>query len=130
MLGTFSGGSVNELNLGQNTPRSRFEARAGGHYVGQAAYVDDDGDHRIFFHTAVIDEYAGQGIAGTLAEYALSKTVAGGKIIVPVCPYIKSYLARHPEYVPDVLEPTEPLLRFLDGALQSRKRSAAPKGHH
>ncbi|WP_246199741.1 GNAT family N-acetyltransferase [Arthrobacter zhaoguopingii] len=120
---------MNELNVFQNIPRSRFEVRAGGHYVGQAAYVDDERDHRIFFHTAVIDEYAGQGIAGTLAEYALSRTVAEARIIVPVCPYIKSYLAGHPEYVPDVLEPTEPLLKFLEGALQSRKRSAAPKGH-
>jgi predicted GNAT family acetyltransferase len=119
---------VNELNLGQNTPRSRFEVRAGRRYVGQAAYVDDDGDHRIFFHTAVIDEYAGQGVAGMLAEYALGRTVADRRIIVPVCPYIKSYLARHPEYVPDVVEPTEPLLKFLDGALQARKQAGGLKG--
>jgi uncharacterized protein len=108
-----------------NTDRSRYEMLAAGVVIGQAAYVDDvTGDRaagqRIFYHTAIDEEYGGRGLAGKLAAQALDETVAQGLLIVPVCPFIKKYLGKHPGYAPKVVAPTPAHLEFLRTALSQR----------
>ena len=83
--------------------RDRFELRDAGAVIGLASYVvlpggaDGAPDRVVFFHTEVAPEYEGQGLAGRLAEHALDVTVASGRSIVALCPYIKAYVKRHPE---------------------------------
>lgn len=91
----------------------RFELRERGGVVGIASYVvvPDDGpgapDRVVFFHTEVRADHEGQGLAGRLASFALDATVASGRSIVALCPYVKAYLQRHPEpYAGHVLTPT------------------------
>lgn len=86
----------------------RYELLDEGKVIGQAQYLPFEqasGAQRIFFHTVVDDAYSGQGLAGKLAGFALSDTAAAGVTIVPVCPYIRAYLTRHPEHAEDVVEP-------------------------
>jgi uncharacterized protein len=78
----------------QASDRSRFEIRIGDVVAGLAAYVDS-GEQRIFFHTEVGDEFGGRGLAGTLVREALTATRDAGLRIVPVCPYVKKWLASH-----------------------------------
>jgi predicted GNAT family acetyltransferase len=108
-----------------NADRSRYEMLDAGVVIGQAAYVDDvTGDQtagkRIFYHTAIDEEYGGRGLAGKLAAQALDETVAAGLLIVPVCPFIKKYLGKHPGYAPNVVAPTPAHLDFLRAALSQR----------
>ena len=57
-----------------------------------------------------------------LAAQALDETVAAGLMIVPVCPYIKKYLGKHPGYTANVVTPTPAHLGFLSASLAQRVR--------
>ena len=106
-----------------NPERSRFEVLDADTVIGQAAYVDDVGlGQRIFYHTVIDEEYGGRGLAGVMAAQALDETVAAGLMIVPVCPYIKKYLGKHPGYAASVQAPTPAHLEFVRTSLTQRVR--------
>lgn len=84
----------------------RFAVAVDGRAAGFAQFVDS-GSQRIFFHTVVDDEFAGQGLASTLVTQALDATRAAGLRVVPVCPYVASFLTRHEEYA-DLADPVTP----------------------
>jgi predicted GNAT family acetyltransferase len=52
-------------------------------------------------HTEVPDALGGQGIAGYLVKYILDDAAAKGLRVKPTCPYVKSYIDKHPEYQAD-----------------------------
>ncbi|WP_367400646.1 GNAT family N-acetyltransferase [Arthrobacter sp. PsM3] len=113
---------MNEITIRNNPERLRFEVLDGGTRIGQAAYVDDGGGHRIFYHTVIDREYGGQGLAGRLAAQALDETVAAGLKIVPVCPYIKKYLGKHTQYAASIQNPTPALLAVLKALAERARR--------
>ncbi len=49
-------------------------------------------------HTAVPVGARGRGFAGTLVRGALDDARARGERIIPTCPFVASWLGRHPEY--------------------------------
>ena len=90
--------------------RQRFALDDQGKIIGAAHYRDFDGPQgveRIFFHTTVDEEYAGQGLAGVLAKFALESTIEQGAKIVAVCPYIKAYTTKHHEYDEHLVKPAQ-----------------------
>jgi predicted GNAT family acetyltransferase len=114
---------LNAITISNNPDRERFEVLDAGKVIGKAWYKAYDGDgpaERIFYHTVVTDEYAGQGLAGRLAKVALDETVAAGLRIVPVCPFIKGYIAKHPEYQASAVAITPAHLQFLDKVMAAR----------
>lgn len=87
----------------KNPARDRYELLDGETVVGTALFVPYDGAgsrQRIFYHTAVDGNYSGQGLASKLARASLDDTIAAGLSIVPVCPYITAWLAKHRDYLP------------------------------
>ncbi|CAN5503619.1 GNAT family N-acetyltransferase [soil metagenome] len=56
-------------------------------------------------HTEVPPSFAGKGIAQHLVKSALDMVQAEGGQVVPQCPYVKTYIQRHPEYQP-LIAPT------------------------
>ena len=74
--------------------------------IGEESYVDVTGvsgpDRRVLFHTGVSDDYTGQGLASVLVRAAVEDVIAGGRLIVPVCPYVKTWLPKHPQYADHV----------------------------
>jgi predicted GNAT family acetyltransferase len=48
-------------------------------------------------HTDVDPALQGQGIAAALAEAAFEYARAHGKKVIVTCPYVKTWLQRHPE---------------------------------
>ncbi|MFN3924899.1 MAG: GNAT family N-acetyltransferase [Pseudarthrobacter sp.] len=116
---------MSDITVRHNPDRDRFEILDAGNVIGKAAYKEYDGGaslERIFYHTVINEEYGGQGLAGQLATVALDETVKAGVGIVPVCPFIKKFLAKHPEYASDAVAVKPAHLEFLDGALASRAR--------
>lgn len=96
-----------------NPERGRFELRDGGDVIGVAAYAVVPGgdagepDRVVLFHTEVRQEYEGQGLGGRLAAHALDSTIASGRTVVALCPYIKAYVRHHPEaYAAHLQAPT------------------------
>ena len=82
-----------------NAPeRLRYELRLGDAVIGFATYRLVGRRRVVFIHTEVDDGHSGQGLAERLAQFALDDVRAAGKRIVAVCPYIASYLRKHPEY--------------------------------
>lgn len=116
---------MTSITVANNAERSRFEVLDAdafpGSVIGQAAYVDDPASgQRIFYHTVINDEYGGRGLAKVLAAEALDATVAEGLMIVPVCPFIKKYLGRHPGYAGHVVAPVPAHLDFVRDSLAQR----------
>lgn len=124
-----------QIEVADNPERGRFELRDGKRVIGVANYAlvqgDSSGDGHgrervVFFHTEVRPEYEGRGLAARLASVALDETVAVGRGIVALCPYIKVYLRRHPEpYAAHVLAPTR---ADVDAADRAAERAAAAAG--
>ena len=56
-----------------------------------------------FTHTEVPKELGGRGIGSQLAKGALDQARERGLKVVPLCPFIKAYIEKHPEYA-DLLE--------------------------
>jgi uncharacterized protein len=80
-----------------NAERARYEALVDGDVAGFAAYRDTGGA-RVFTHTQVADDYEGQGVGSRLARAALDDVRASGRQIVARCPFISSWIDRHPDY--------------------------------
>lgn len=111
--GADSGDSAESVQVVDNPEKARFELRDGDDVIGVAAYAVVPGgsagepERVVLFHTEVRPEYEGQGLGARLAGHALDSTVASGRAVVALCPYIKAYVARHQEaYADHVQAPT------------------------
>ena len=80
-----------------NPMESRYEARVDGALAGVSQY-ELTADTIVFLHTVVAEEYEGQGVASAIARYALDDARARGLRVRPLCPYIRGWIERHPEY--------------------------------
>lgn len=84
-----------------NADRRRYEMLDGEKVIGKAYWLPYEGasdPERIFFHTTVDEGYGGRGLASELARFALEDTIAAGLKVVPVCPFFKDYIRKHPEF--------------------------------
>jgi predicted GNAT family acetyltransferase len=52
-----------------------------------------------FLHTEIDDRFAGQGLASALIRAALDDVREQGGQVLPYCPFVRSWIAKHPEYV-------------------------------
>lgn len=86
-----------EISVVRNPDQHRYEARVDGAVAGYAAFREKPGQV-IFWHTEVDPAFEGKGIGGVLAKHALEDVRARGELVVPQCPFISSYIKRHPEY--------------------------------
>ena len=57
-----------------------------------------------FVHTEIDDAYEGQGLGGALVSAALDEVRDEGLAVLPFCPFVNSYIQRHPEYAEFVPE--------------------------
>ncbi|GAB09684.1 hypothetical protein GOARA_045_00380 [Gordonia araii NBRC 100433] len=96
-----------ELRVDHRPARERYEAflddEGTEKSVGYIDYMTEP-DTLVLTHTVVHEQFAGRGFAGQLAKAVLDDARANGKKIVPVCSYVQSYLAKHPEYADLVRE--------------------------
>ena len=85
----------------QDNPReSRFEVFVDGEFAGVADYRID-GDQVLFPHVEVDPRFRGHGVAAELVRYALDAIrEEGTRRVVPICPYVKTFIRRYPEYQP------------------------------
>lgn len=84
------------VEVKDNRDESRFEAHVDGELAGFAEYRRKP-DQIAFTHTEVSLE--GQGVGSALARQALDLVRAeGGLRVVPLCPFIKGWIDKHPDY--------------------------------
>lgn len=77
--------------------RSRFEIHSGGEPAGFAAYRTRHGVIT-FTHTEIDTAFEGQGLGGRLVRAALDAARSRGLAVHPACPFVQSWIARHPDY--------------------------------
>ena len=85
------------MELRHDPDNHRYVAEIDGQTVGTAVYHLRN-DRHIFVHTEVDQAHEGGGVGSALARYALDDVKANGGTVVPVCPFIASWIRRHPEY--------------------------------
>jgi predicted GNAT family acetyltransferase len=90
-----------DLKVENNEAAGQFEIRT-PEGVAFLRYQMQDGKI-VLVHTQVPKELEGRGIAGRLATAALTYTRDNGLKAVPLCPYVRGWLPRHPEFA-DVVE--------------------------
>ncbi|ADL45778.1 MULTISPECIES: GNAT family N-acetyltransferase [Micromonospora] len=81
----------------ENTAKRRFEILVDDALAGFTAYTLR-GETLVFTHTEVDDQFQGQGVGAALVRGALDQVRARGGRIVPQCPFVASFIERHPEY--------------------------------
>ncbi|WP_435742382.1 GNAT family N-acetyltransferase [Nocardioides sp. SYSU DS0663] len=89
---------MSQVETVHNSAKSRYEAWIDGELAGFAEYQLTD-EIIVFTHTEVPRRYEGQGVGSTIARFALDDVRAGGvRRVLPLCPFIKGWIARHREY--------------------------------
>jgi predicted GNAT family acetyltransferase len=87
---------VSDQRVIQNESAQRFEIENAG---GVAMLTYHLGNHHItLVHTEVAPELEGKGYAGMLVRAALEFARARTLRVIPLCPFVRAYIARHPEY--------------------------------
>ena len=99
------------IEVKNNEDEQQYEAKVEGH-TALLAY-EREGGTITFLHTEVPPALEGHGIASKLAHAALEYAGAQKLSVVPLCPFVRSYIRRHPEY-----------LSLLPEAEQARLRKA------
>ena len=79
-----------------NLAEQRFESAVGGELA--VAEYQMRGKRMVFTHTEVPAAYQGRGIGSRLARAGLEYARANGLRVVPLCPFIKAYIKRYPEF--------------------------------
>jgi hypothetical protein len=75
----------------------RYEIEVDGEVAGFLLYRREPGVLELV-HTDVDPKWEGKGVGGALVQGALDDVRARGLKIRPYCPFVASYLRRHPEY--------------------------------
>ncbi|HEV2259206.1 MAG TPA: GNAT family N-acetyltransferase [Streptosporangiaceae bacterium] len=82
-------------NVIDNTGASRFELREDGRLAELVYRIR--GDRLVLVHTEVPVELEGRGIGGRLVTAAVDRAAGEGLTLVPLCPFARGWLERHPE---------------------------------
>lgn len=90
--------SLDAITVRNNEEAQRYEAEVAGQVA--ITQYQRTGDSIIFTHTEVPAALEGHGIAAKLARTALDDAAAHSLVVVPLCPYVASYIRRHQEYLP------------------------------
>lgn len=85
-----------EAPVVHNASARRFEVTIEGK-VAESKYLLA-GDKFVIEHTEVPEELEGKGIAGRIVRTALDYARGQNLRVLPLCPYAKAWIGRHPEY--------------------------------
>ncbi|MCH7586881.1 MAG: N-acetyltransferase [Chloroflexi bacterium] len=85
-----------EWTVTNNIALQQFEVRIGDQ-VAVLNYVKE-GKHVTFIHTGVPQTMEGNGIGSAIAHAALAYAKTERLEVVPLCPFVRGYIEKHPEY--------------------------------
>ena len=80
----------------------RYEIAVDGKVAGFIDY-HDRGERRALNHTEIDPAYEGQGLASTIARGALDDIRARGLVVLPYCPFVRSFIDKHREEYLDLV---------------------------
>jgi predicted GNAT family acetyltransferase len=86
-----------KFEVKDNKEKKRFELDRGGN-ISFVDYILTNQEMIYLTHTEVPKELEGKGIASDLLMGVLQILSERELSIVPICPFVKSYLSRNPEW--------------------------------
>jgi uncharacterized protein len=89
--------STENIAVRDNASELRYELVLDGEVVGEIQYRLVPGAV-VLVHTEVSPSLEGRGLGARLVAGALQDIRSRGLHVVPICPFVRSYLRRHPEY--------------------------------
>lgn len=95
-------GSDTSIEVVHNMAARRFQAEVAGHRA-VSEYIALP-DRIIFTHTEVPRALEGKGVGSALVRAGLAYAQAQEMQVVPLCPYVAGFMARHPAWQ-DLLAP-------------------------
>ena len=78
--------------------RERYEIYVDGELAGFTEYKTRPGIIA-FIHTEVDEAFQGRGLGDRLIAYALDDARKRGLAVLPFCPFVRSFIQSHPDYV-------------------------------
>lgn len=104
---TSATGGEPEIAVADDREAKRFVITVDGEPAGFAEYRDRGGAISLV-HTEIDERFEGRGLGGRLVAAALDDARDRGLAVLPFCPFVKSYIERHPEYLDLVPSPQRP----------------------
>lgn len=95
-----------DLEVTDNPDKARFEIIVDGELAGFAQYHLRDGEIA-FTHTETDDRFRGDGLGGHLVRAALDAARERHLAVLAYCPFVKSWMASHPEYADLIRSPQD-----------------------
>jgi predicted GNAT family acetyltransferase len=86
-----------ELQVADNPKQEQYEIRADGQIAGVLQYELKDGVIA-FLHTETDPRFRGHGVAGRLIQSSLEAARERHLAVLPYCPFVRRWIAEHPEY--------------------------------
>ena len=86
------------ITLAETGSKGRYEARVEGKPPAELTYSRTSATLIIADHTGVPDALRGMGVGVALVKRMVEDARASGTRIVPLCPFVKAQMARHPEW--------------------------------
>ncbi|WP_109505221.1 GNAT family N-acetyltransferase [Nocardioides speluncae] len=91
---------ASDVRVEHNQERHRYEGWCDDRLAGFAEYQLTD-QLVVFTHTEVEPEFEGRGVGSAIVQAALDDVRAAGKRqVLPLCPFVKSWIREHADYVP------------------------------
>ncbi len=80
-----------------NPVNERYELWLGDELAGEIRYTLRDDGKLVLVHTEIHPSHKGEGLGNVLVQGAPDDLRARGIEYVPVCPFVRAYLRRHPQ---------------------------------
>lgn len=91
------GNARNEIEIVDDQDEHAYVINVDGKRAGKAVYHLRGGRY-FFVHTEIEPDMNGRGFGRRLVEFALEDVKAKDGAVVPICPFFRAYIKRHPEY--------------------------------
>jgi predicted GNAT family acetyltransferase len=89
--------SATDAVVTDDEAQSRYELRVDGELAGFLTY-HVRGQAISLNHTEVEPAFQGRGLATHLARFSLDDARTRGLAVLPYCPYVLSWIKKHPDY--------------------------------
>ncbi len=87
-----------EISHEETGSKGRYVARLAGLPEAELTYSRVNPTYIIIDHTGVPDALRGKGVGEALVRHAVERARESGTRILPLCPFAKAQIARHPEW--------------------------------
>jgi predicted GNAT family acetyltransferase len=87
-----------DLRATDDPEQQRFVISVDGEPAGFVQYRLEAG-HIVFTHTEIAPAFEGRGVGSALIRHALNEARARRIGVLPLCPFVRDYIARHSDYL-------------------------------